>query len=124
MSNVHFQIGGRHYTVACADGEEAHIAELGALIDAKAASNPSLRNQGEPRMLLFTALMLADELHEARRELARLQNAAPAEPAQDAEPLEDTVPVAQVEQTIGHIARRLEAVAHFLENPHPGDPTP
>ena len=111
MSNVHFTISGRQYIVACGDGEETHIAELGALIDEKAASNPSLRNQGEPRMLLFTALMLADELHEARRELGQLRKQAQDEPAGD------MVPMAQVGEAMDHIARRLEAVAGYLEKP-------
>ena len=66
MSNVTLTIGGRHYTVACAQGEEAHIEALGRTIDGKLASLPNMAGQSEPRTLLFAALLLADELHEAR----------------------------------------------------------
>jgi cell division protein ZapA len=67
MSNVTLIIGGRHYTVACAPGEEAHIAQLGALIDGKLAGMPGLGNQSEARTLLYAALLLADELDEVRQ---------------------------------------------------------
>ncbi len=66
MSNVTLTIGGRHYTVACAAGEEAHIEKLGGAIDAKLQGTPGLSGQSEARTLLFAALLLADELHEAR----------------------------------------------------------
>ncbi|MFN3517401.1 MAG: cell division protein ZapA [Novosphingobium sp.] len=64
MSNVSLMIGGRSYTVACAAGEEDHVASLGKLIDEKVQSMGGGHN--EVRQLLFAALLLADELHEAR----------------------------------------------------------
>jgi cell division protein ZapA len=66
MSNVTVTIGGRHYTVACAAGEEAHIETLGRTIDGKVQGMATLAGQSESRTLLFAALLLADELHEAR----------------------------------------------------------
>ena len=66
MSNVTLTIGGRHYTVACAAGEEAHIEMLGRTIDGKLHGMPNLAGQSEARTLLFAALLLADELHELR----------------------------------------------------------
>ncbi len=65
MSNVNLSIGGRSYTVACAAGEEAHVTSLGRLIDEKVQSIGTGHN--EIRQLLFAALILADELHEARK---------------------------------------------------------
>ena len=73
MSNLTLHVGGRDYTVACAEGEEAHVSSLGALIDEKIQAMGAGHN--EPRQLLFAALLLADELHEARQ---RAGNAAPA----------------------------------------------
>jgi cell division protein ZapA len=64
MSNVTVTIGGRHYTVACAAGEERHIEMLGRSIDGKLQGQSSLSGQSEARTLLFAALLLADELHE------------------------------------------------------------
>lgn len=66
MSNVQLSIGGRSYTVACADGEEEHIVTLGRLIDDKLATGGAAPAQSEARTLLFAALLLADELHECR----------------------------------------------------------
>jgi cell division protein ZapA len=71
MSNVILSIGGRSFTVACAAGEEAHIADLGRMIDVKLGAMGDMSGQNEARMLLFAALLLADELHDA-------QSAAPA----------------------------------------------
>lgn len=65
MSNISLQIGGRSYSVACAAGEEDHVARLGRLIDAKVQAMGG--GHTEVRQLLFAALILADELHEARQ---------------------------------------------------------
>jgi cell division protein ZapA len=93
MSNVTLEIAGRRYTIACATGEEAHIARLGASINSKLAALPDLAGQSEPRTLLFAALLLADELHEAK---------TPAATVKHAEPLEN-------------LAERLESLATQLE---------
>ena len=65
MSNVTLQIGGRSYVVACGEGEEAHVESLGQLIDDK-IRELGTSGHNEVRLLLFTALMLADELHDVR----------------------------------------------------------
>ena len=65
MSNVTLDIAGRKYTIACAEGEEPHIEMLGASIDAKLAKLPNLAGQSPERILLYAALLLADELYEA-----------------------------------------------------------
>ena len=99
MSNVTLTIGGRFYTVACAEGEEAHIEGLGRTIDGKLGDLPNLGGQSEARTLLFAALLLADELHEAR---SGGGGAAPAEDAKSAEALE------RLAETLEGLAQRLE----------------
>jgi cell division protein ZapA len=87
MSNVTLHIGGRDYTVACAEGEETHVSELGALIDGKIQAMGGGHN--EPRQLLFAALLLADELHEAKHRGGGVANvAAPAQSDLHADTLE------------------------------------
>lgn len=104
MSNVTLTIGGRHYTVACAAGEEEHIADLGASIDAKLAGMAGLGNQSEARTLLYAALLLADELHEARLSAPAPDGAGARDKADEsAEALEG-------------VAQRLEDLAQRLEN--------
>jgi cell division protein ZapA len=66
MSNVDLSIAGRTFTVACAAGEEDHVAGLGQMIDTKLQAMGGMANQSESRALLFAALLLADELHEAK----------------------------------------------------------
>lgn len=67
MSTVTLTIGPKNYPVACADGEEAHITALGAMIAEKYALLGSARAPLEAQNLLFAALFLADELAEARK---------------------------------------------------------
>lgn len=102
MSNINLSIGGRSYTVACGPGEEQHIAMLGREIDARLQAIPGIASQSEPRALLFAALFLADELHEARK-------GAPAAPA----------PVSPVDSaiadTLESLASRLELLAGKIE---------
>jgi len=66
MSEVTLRIGGKAYKVACADGEEAHLARLGAMIDDKLRAMGAGAAATEAQNLLFAGLFLADELHEAR----------------------------------------------------------
>jgi cell division protein ZapA len=70
VSNVTLTIGNRNFTVACAAGEEAHVEGLGRAIDAKVVAVDGAAGQSESRMLLFAALMLADELSERGPSLA------------------------------------------------------
>lgn len=97
MSNVTLQIGGRSYIVACAEGEEAHVEGLGQLIDDK-VRDLGTSGHNEVRLLLFAALLLADELHELR---GKAPVSAPAAP-DNAETLE-------------LLASRLEKYASSLE---------
>ncbi|MBK6801369.1 cell division protein ZapA [Novosphingobium sp.] len=76
MSNVTLRIGGRSYTVACAEGEEQHVLGLGRLIADKVDEMGGTHS--EPRQLLFAALLLADELHEARQRVATRPEIDPA----------------------------------------------
>lgn len=98
MSNVSLHIGGRSFTVACAPGEEEHIAGLGRMIDAKLHAMGGMSGQNETRMLLFAALVLADELHEAQNGPGAPPPPPPPDPVEDAE-----------------LAARLEGIADSLE---------
>jgi cell division protein ZapA len=83
MSTVTLSIGPKSYTVACADGQEAHIQALGAMIAEKYARLGSARAPLEAQNLLFAALFLADELAEARKQVgAEAPSAAPDQSAE------------------------------------------
>ncbi len=97
MSNVTLAIGGRTFTVACADGEEAHVARLGQLIDAKVTASGAA-GQTESRMLLFAALLLADEVHDLQ---SRPGGAAAVSP--------------DLAERLARVAGRIENLAEVLE---------
>jgi cell division protein ZapA len=97
MSNVTLTIGGRQFTVACAEGEEDHVSGLGQMIDGKLSAMGDMSGQSESRMLLFAALLLADEVHET-------QHRTPG----------TNVPNGAAERLDG-IAGRLENLAESLE---------
>ncbi len=65
MSQVTLTIGGKPHRVSCADGEEAHITKLGAMIDDRLTAMGANLSAQDSQNLLFAALILADELHEA-----------------------------------------------------------
>ncbi len=67
MAQITVSINGRGYPVACNDGEEQRITELARYIDAKVKGFAQELGQiGEARLLVLTALVLADELAEAQ----------------------------------------------------------
>ena len=66
MSEVGLRIGGQTYMVACGEGEEAQLVKLGKMIDAKLQSMEGNLSAQDAQNLLFAALLLADELDEAR----------------------------------------------------------
>ena len=67
MSDVKLAVGGRNYTVSCADGQEDHVQRLAGIIDGKLASMGANLSSNEAKNLLFAALLVADELDEAKR---------------------------------------------------------
>lgn len=98
MSDVKLKVGGRHYTVSCADGQEDSVRRLAEVVDGKLTQMGANLSGNEAKNLLFASLLLADELDEAKRQSA----APPPAPA----PIIDTDAVAD----------RLERLAVALEN--------
>jgi cell division protein ZapA len=103
MAQVTLNIGGYGYNVACRDGEESHLLQLGELVDRKAKEAlSSVSSASEVRQMLFASLLLADELQEALKG----RSGAPAPlvaPAPDLSALES-------------VATTLEKLATQLEN--------
>ena len=106
MASIEIDIAGRKFTVACRDGEEDHLRSVGALVDKRARdAAQALGSLGEARLLLFTSLMLADDL----KELQDGKNATPAPPAPAPAPTDDIAHAAEL------LAERIEALADRLE---------
>lgn len=106
MSNVSLQIGGRPFTVACAEGEEAHLEMLGRMIDERVRKLGAAAGQSESRMMLYAALFLADELHEEHRKAPPPAGEAPSAEAP-----------ASVVARVQALAERVEKLAQQVEQP-------
>jgi len=74
MADVTVTINGHNYVVACKDGEEKHLHFLADYVAKKVASLVvSFGQIGESRLLLMSALFIADELSEAFAQLGDLK---------------------------------------------------
>jgi cell division protein ZapA len=113
MSEVTLTIAGRKYTVACAVGEEAHITKLAESIDAKLKQMGNLAAPGSQNML-FAALLLADELHEAR-------SAIPGTPEKDDNLIKErdalAAQVKDLQEALADKASGQEATKSLEESP-------
>lgn len=70
MPLVNVMVNSRAYTIACDEGEEAHLQMLAEQVDAKVRELlGSVGQVGEQRLLLMAALLLADEHHDVSERL-------------------------------------------------------
>src|SRR5476651_2647757 len=77
MPLVNVMVASRAYTIACDEGEEAHLKELAVHVDEKAREVlASVGQVGDTRMLLMAALLIADEHHDVATKLAAGAEAA------------------------------------------------
>ena len=87
MPEVSVQIANRSYELACGDGEEERVQELAAYVDEKVAElRRQLPGTPEVKLLVFAALILADESREARG-IAKAAESARASATDSAETL-------------------------------------
>ncbi len=116
MAEVTLTIAGRNYRMACDDGQEAHLADLGEMVSRKIEDmRSSFGEIGDMRLTVMAAIVVADELSAARRhaaaqddKLKRLANAdGQALAANESE-------IAEAVELIDHLAERLEILAADL----------
>jgi cell division protein ZapA len=121
MSQVSVSIGGRVYRMACDDGQEEHLTRLARELDKRIAHlRDSFGEIGDARLTVMAALMVADELAEARRQMrGREQEIEAHKDARVAmnERIEANERV--LAATIESAAERIERLAHSL-NGRPG----
>src|SRR5215472_1078441 len=74
MAQISIEVNGRPYAVGCEDGQEAHLMELARLFDHQVRQvSQDMGQLGDTRLFLMGALLLADELSDARARLAQAQ---------------------------------------------------
>ena len=87
MPEVSVQIANRNFELACGDGEEERVQELAAYVDEKVVQlRRQLPGTPEVKLLVFAALILADESREARG-IAKAAESARASATDSAETL-------------------------------------
>ena len=108
MATVTVDINGRPYAVGCADGQEERVRILARQFDAHVRQvGRDVGNVGDIRLFLMAALVLADELQEARLAapaVAAVNGGAPATEAGEA----------GVAEALNAVAARIEKIAQSL----------
>ena len=126
MPEVHVEIGGRTFEVACQAGEEHYLHSAARLLDEEATLLTSqIGRIPEARMLLMAGLMLADKtagvqdklrdaedkMSEKDAELDQMRSARPGE----VQRVEVPVVPAGVTDALADLASRAEALAARAE---------
>ena len=125
MATVGVTIAGRTYRMACGEGEEGHLQELARHVDATLATlRKGFGEIGDSRLVIMTAITVADELSEAKRRIAaleaELEDAAASRGA--GETLRDSL-AADVADALDAASERLERIAQHL-NESGREPSP
>lgn len=111
MAQLTVRINGYAYTVGCEDGQEPHLIAMADQVEQRINSIKALGGQsGESRLLMLAGLLMADELHDLREELAEARG-QPAVPAPAAAAPE------WLQERLVRIAEHAEAIADGLEKP-------
>lgn len=78
MAQVKVVVNGRSFRLGCRDGEEGRVRDLAAEIDTQVQQiKGGVKTLQDERLFLMAAIMMADQLWEAREEIQRLQRLAP-----------------------------------------------
>lgn len=118
MADVNITINGRIYEIGCDQGQEGRVVDLASYVDQKLqqiARSGAAYN--DAHLLVLTALVLSDELFEARsgagaQDKSAKGSRAPATtaaaPAEGGLSREDEAALAKV---LEHLAKRIDGIA-------------
>ena len=122
MPEITVEVAGRSYRLGCGEGEEQHLLALAARVDGEAARlgqslGQSLGQPGEGRLLLMSALMLADRLSETEAALQGTERRAvaaeqTARAAADEKSADDE---AEIAAGLDALSERIESLAVRIE---------
>ncbi|MCF1504164.1 cell division protein ZapA [Afifella sp. H1R] len=74
MATVTVSIGGRRFRLACEDGEEEHVMELGERLDQTVTElRANVGEIGDQRLTVMAAMLMTDRLSEAEGRIAGLE---------------------------------------------------
>lgn len=118
MGKLNVEVYGREYALACDDGQEAHLGKLVQTVNDRIRTLSQQMGRGpENLMLIYTSLMLADEMLDAQREVAKLKKDVKG--LSDGGKVVDSSKVIEMEAAMAEsmlqIAERIEQIADQLE---------
>lgn len=123
MAQVNLTVNGRVYRMACEDGEEAHVAELGTRFDSAIDElRVALGEIGDQRLMVMAGILMTDRLDDAERRLKRAEGEIRdlKDKRLDAASRFDSLEESFAEN-IHAAAARIESLAQRLSGA-PGDP--
>jgi cell division protein ZapA len=117
MAQVNLTVNGRVYRMACEDGEEEHVTELGTRFDGAIGElRGALGEIGDQRLMVMAGILMTDRLDDAERRLKRAE--------QDIRDVKDgrtdaTMRAEALEQkyaeSLNRAAARIERIAERLQ---------
>ena len=118
MAQVNLTVNGRIYRMACEDGEEEHVEELGQRFDAAIDElRGALGEIGDQRLMVMAGILMTDRLNDTERRLAEAEETVKslrdgrADTAMRIEGLEQNFA-----ESLMHAAERIERIAERLQN--------
>ncbi len=112
MAQVEISINGRNFTIACDDGQESHLFELGKAVNGKVEELIASAGQiGDTRLFMMASLLLADDLADSLNKLREVEEAASKE-------VSDSPAVAPAPSDFDEdaVCQGLEQAAMHIEN--------
>jgi cell division protein ZapA len=118
MAEVNLAIHGKPYGIACDDGQEDRVVELGKYVDSRLSEIASAgAASNDSHLLVLTALVMADEIYELRDNIHELQatvnNSVSAEQGNMALSAEEEQVIINA---IGHLRERIDKVAGRIQS--------
>ena len=116
MAQVTVTIDGKAFRMACEDGQEGHLEGLASHLDARIKTmRQSFGEIGDLRLTVMAALMICDELHEARENVRTAETAMQArEAAVQGAGVELSGRDREIAGVIEALAGRVERIAGML----------
>ena len=83
MAEVNLTIDGRTYPVACDDGQERRLMQLGSYVDQRMREASVAGSANKVQAMMLASLMLADEVFDANEKLAHAHEVIQNTPVAD-----------------------------------------
>lgn len=118
MAQVNLTVNGRVYRMACEDGEEEHVEQLGVRFDAAIDElRAALGEIGDQRLMVMAGILMTDRLNDTEQRLVAAEDMIRSlrdgrtDTAMRIEGLEQNFA-----ESLLHAAERIEQIAERLQS--------